>query len=196
MKTRVCSLFFVGMLFIAPSANAALIVDPTASFDGFLWTYKYWLDNSSSDGVFVFSLDVSGEILSIASPSGWVVDTRAVLSETLVEWASNDVSFDVPPNGKLRGFQIVSSFGPGTVIYNSLDESLNQFGGNTLGPVAHSTPEPNPFLLIIAGLLTFQILRYDRTPVSERRQEFARHTHGPRLFCQKLISTMNGCGSS
>jgi hypothetical protein len=163
------------LLASTPSAGASVIVSPTSTFDGAKWTYDYSLFNSGSDGIFIFGLDVSGSVLSISSPAGWLASSQPVLSEVAIEWASNDASVDVLPSGTLSGFTIVSSASPGTVTYSAIDESLKQFSGTTNGPVSSAVPEPHSAVLIGMALLALAVIRCPKSSIGSRAAVHSLH---------------------
>ena len=157
-------LVFVGIG--AVTARGNVIATPTITSVGGVFTYSYDLSNTGSDGIFLFTLDVSGPISSTNAPAGWLASTTPVLGDILVEWGSGEPSSDVLPGSSLSGFVLTSNLPPGAVQFSALDESLNEFGGSTQGPVASpsSVPEPSTLPLVItavAGL--FSMRRYSRS---------------------------------
>ena len=120
-----------------------------------VFTYDYSLSNSGTEGIFLFTLDVSGPVLTTAAPTGWLVSTTPLLGDVLVSWGSNDASFDVLHGGSVSGFVLTSDLPPGSVQFTALDESLKEFTGSTRGPLARSpsVPEPPSFVLIGSALM-------------------------------------------
>jgi|SRR5579872_1222270 len=136
--------------------SADVIVTPTITSNSGVYTYNYSINNTGSDGIFSFGLSIFGPVFSSSGPSsaGWLIGTSAPVAGTvLVSWESTDVSFDVQSNGSLSGFKITSPNSPGPVQFSVLDESLNEFDGQTTGPVApvSSVPEPNTGSLTALG---------------------------------------------
>ena len=107
---------------------------------------------------------MTGDVGTIDAPTGWVTTTGIPSSgETLVEWISTDIPFDVPAFGGLSGFSFTSDSGPGTVAFSTFDENFIEFDGQTTGPVAlTSVPEPQTVFLFGVGLSAFVVTRFRR----------------------------------
>src|SRR5665647_3305732 len=93
-------------LVLSPAALAdTIFVDPTVAGSPGAYTYSYEIENQTSVGLLLFSLTVTGDVGTINAPTGWVTSTGIPApGETLVEWISTDVPFDVPALGTLSGF--------------------------------------------------------------------------------------------
>lgn len=70
------------------------------------YSYSYEIENQTAIGLLAFSLTLTGDVGTIQSPSGWDVSEVPISGETLVQWVSLDVPFDVPPFGTLSSFAI------------------------------------------------------------------------------------------
>lgn len=159
---------FIGLigsfLFLSSMARAnTIIVDASVSGTTGAYTYAYEIENETSVGLLLFSLTVTGDVGTIQSPAGWLSTTAvAGVGETLVEWISTDVPYDVPASGSLSGFSLSSDSDPGSVAFLAFDEDFNEFDGQTPGPVAPTAPtvpEPTSFVLMGASLVGVYILR-------------------------------------
>jgi len=150
-------------LVLSPAALAdTIFVDPTVAGSPGAYTYSYEIENQTSVGLLLFSLTVTGDVGTINAPTGWVTSTGIPApGETLVEWISTDVPFDVPALGTLSGFSFTSDSGPGTVAFSTFDENFSEFDGQSTGPVAStsSVPEPNSLALLATGLIGIYIRR-------------------------------------
>ena len=156
----------VGLLLVS-DVRAGIIVDVSTSQTNGTYTYSYQIENQTSVGLFAFSLSLPAVIGTIQSPNGWDGSIVPILDETLVQWVSTDVPFDVPAFGTLAGFVITSSSGPGSVTFSTLDDNFSQFEGQTTGPVASaSVPEPGSFGVIatVLGVLFFRNRQRQRHP--------------------------------
>src|SRR4051812_13926783 len=91
------------MLVVAGGASAAAstIVNPSVVFSGGVYTYDYTVQNNNVLGLLGFSLTIPGSISSIQSPTGWDGATLVLGTDTLTQWVSLDVPFDIPPSGSL-----------------------------------------------------------------------------------------------
>jgi hypothetical protein len=149
VSNRCKLLLVVAAAFLSPATYADVItVVPSVSGSPGAYSYSYEVDNQTSVGLLLFSLTVTGDVGTIVAPTGWV-DTTGVggPGQTLVEWISTDVPFDVPALGSLSGFSLTSDTGPGTVAFSTFDENFSEFDGQTQGPVAPSVPEPSTVFL-------------------------------------------------
>lgn len=142
---------FLGSLIIASvlvtsAARADVIsVIPSVSGSPGTFAYSYEIDNQTSVGLLLFSLTVTGDVGTIQAPSGWVTATgTGGPGETLVEWISTDVPFDVAAFGSLSGFSFTSDSDPGTVAFSTFDENFGEFDGLATGPVFTPAPVPEP----------------------------------------------------
>ncbi len=151
-------------LFLLPAARAdSILVDPSVSGSPGAYTYSYEVENQTSVGLLLLSLTVTGDVGTIQSPTGWVEATgTAGPGETLVEWISTDVPFDVPALGTLAGFSFTSDSGPGAVAFSTFDENFSEFDGQTTGPVTSTStvPEPNSLALLGTALIGIYIRRW------------------------------------
>jgi hypothetical protein len=148
-------LLSVVTLFLAPAAHAGtILVDPSVSGSPGAYTYSYEIENQTSVGLLLFSLTVTGDVGAINAPTGWVMSTGIPApGETLVEWISTDVPYDVPALEALSGFSFASDSGPGTVAFSTFDENFSEFDGQTTGPVASTVPEPDSLALLGTALI-------------------------------------------
>jgi hypothetical protein len=166
---KICWLFAFAILVFASVAQAGIVVDASVSASPGGFSYSYNTENQTAVGILGFSLDVTGDVGTIGSPAGWVSGTAVIgPGETLIDWVSTDVPFDVPAFGSLSGFMVASTDGPGTVAFSTLDENFNFFDGSTTGPVASAVPEPGSFVLFGLGLLSLLTARQIRRPTSKR----------------------------
>lgn len=148
-------------LFVASMAQGDIIVDSAISD---AYSYTYTLYNQSDQDVLAFSLAVSGELLDIQAPFGWLFGTdNSIPGSTLVIWISTESLFDIPAFSWMSGFVVASTAPPGTVAFSTLDASFGAYEGFTIGPVA-STPAPEPDTLwLLLGIVTLTaILRLKR----------------------------------
>jgi hypothetical protein len=150
---KLCSASILVFLLFYPAARGSIIVDASVSGTPGAFSYAYEIENQTAVGVLGFSLDVTGDVGGVGSPTGWVAGT-AVISpgETLIDWVSTDVPFDAPPFGTLSGFLVASADGPGTVSFSTLDENFNFFDGSTIGPVVSLISEPSSLAILGLGL--------------------------------------------
>ena len=170
------------------TATGGVIATPAVTSVGGIFTYDYTVSNSGSDGIFLFTLDIPGLVLSTTAPTGWLVSTTPVLGDILVQWGSGDPSTDVLPSDSLSGFVLTSQLPPGTVQFGAVDESLNEFDGQTTGPVApaNSTPEPAMFVplgVALAGLFADQCRRRKTTRFDHSKQLTVSTETGPYSRC-------------
>lgn len=160
---KILGLLIVVTLLLSPAARAdTILVDPSVSGSPGAFTYSYEIENQTSVGLLLFSLTVTGDVGTINAPTGWVTSTGIPApGETLVEWISTDVPFDVPALGTLSGFSFMSDSGPGTVAFSTFDENFSEFDGQTTGPVASTStvPEPNSLALLGSALIGIYIRR-------------------------------------
>jgi hypothetical protein len=140
---------------ILPVAHADIVsVIPSVSGSPGAFSYSYAVDNQPSVGLLLFSLTVTGDVGTILAPTGWVTATGVGgPGQTLVEWISTDVPFDIPAFGSLSGFSLTSDSGPGTVAFSTFDEGFSEFDGQTTGPVVSAVPEPNSVALLSTSLI-------------------------------------------
>jgi hypothetical protein len=151
---KILGLLIVVTLFLLPTARAGIIVDASVSGSPGAYTYSYEIENQTSVGLLLFSLTVTGDIGAISAPTGWLTSTGIPSpGETLVEWISTDVPYDVPALGTLSGFSFTSDSEPGTAAFSTFDENFSEFDGQTTGPVASSVPEPRSAILVGTVLL-------------------------------------------
>src|ERR1017187_2116179 len=132
---------YIAMVIVALSlpavVRAGVIVDASVSGTTGAYSYAYEVENQTDVGLLLLSLTVTGDVGIMQSPTGWVPATTVLApGETLVEWISTDVPFDVPALGTLSGFSFTSGSGPGTVAFSTFDENFSEFDGQTTGPVA------------------------------------------------------------
>lgn len=167
---KILSLGIVFTLFLLPTARAdAIQVDPTVLGSPGAYTYSYEVQNQTSVGLLLFSLTVTGDVGIIGAPTGWVTTTGSGgPGETLVEWISTDISYDVPATGTLSGFSLRSDSVPGTVAFSTFDEGFTEFDGQTTGPAASTVPEPNSLALLGAVVIGIYIRRWDRGQAQTR----------------------------
>jgi hypothetical protein len=158
---KILGLLIVVTLFLAPAARAdSILVDPSVSGSPGAFTYSYEIENQTSVGLLLFSLTVTGDVGTINAPAGWITSTGIPApGETLVDWISTDVPFDVPAFGTLSGFSFASDSGPGTVAFSTFDENFSEFDGQTTGPVVSTVPEPNGLTLLGTALIGIYIIR-------------------------------------
>ena len=140
-------------LVLLPAAQAdSILVDPSVSGSSGAYSYSYEIENQTSVGLLLFSLTFTGDLGTIQSPTGWLSTTgTAGPGETLVEWISTDVPFDVPALGTLSGFSFTSDSGPGIVAFSTFDENFSEFDGQTTGPIASTVPEPSSMVMVFIG---------------------------------------------
>jgi len=107
-------------LFLLPAAEAdSISVTPLVSGSSGAYTYSYEVDSGTTAGILLFSLTVTGDVGNIQSPTGWISATGVGgLGETLVEWISTDVPYDVPALGDLSGFSFSSDWTRGSILFN------------------------------------------------------------------------------
>jgi len=148
-------------LVVSPGAKAdVILVDPSVSGSPGAYTYSYDIDNQTSVGLLLFSLTVTGDVGTIAGPTGWLTATDIPSpGETQVEWISTDFPYDVPALGTLSGFSFTSDSGPGTVAFSTFDENFTEFDGQTTGPIASTVPEPTSLALLSTALFGIHIRR-------------------------------------
>lgn len=146
---------------LAVSARGNIISN--LSFDSAtnLYTYSYEIRNGGTAAIIGLGLDLFAPIVGTTSPVGWDVSIVPLGPETLVQWVSLDIPFDVPPSGALSGFSIISPSGPGTVEFSVLNDIFDSEIGQTIGPTA--VPEPTTQLGVIAGLLLIAFVRRSTT---------------------------------
>lgn len=167
-------LLAIGTLaFLSSAARADMIsVVPSVSGSPGAFSYSYEVDNQTSVGLLLFSLTVTGDVGTIIAPTGWVTATEAGgPGETLIEWISTDVPFDVPAFGSLSGFSFTSDSGPGTVAFSTFDENFSEFDGRTTGPVASTVPEPNSVALLGTSLVVVFFGRRRFAKLNRRRRK-------------------------
>ena len=148
-------------LAISPAARAdSILVVPSVSGSPGDYTYSYEIENQTSVGLLLFSLTVTGDVGALDAPTGWL-DTTSIVgpSETLVEWFSTDIPYDVPALGTLSGFSLTSDSEPGTAAFSTFDENFSEFDGQTTGPVGAPTPEPQTLFVLFTSLISICIFR-------------------------------------
>lgn len=156
--------FYTAMVIAALSlpavVRAGVIVDASVSGTTGAYYYAYEVENQTDVGLLLLSLTLTGDVGTMQSPTGWVPTTTVLApGETLVEWISTDVPFDVPALGTLSGFSFTSDSGPGTVAFSTFDENFTEFDGQTTGPVASTVPDPNSLALLGTALIGIYIRR-------------------------------------
>ena len=150
----------IAALSLSAVARADVIVDVSVSGTTGAYSYAYEVENQTSVAILLFSLTVTGDVGTMQSPTGWVPATTVLApGETLVEWISTDVPFDVPALGTLSGFSLASDSAPGTVGFSTFDENFTEFDGQTTGPVASTVPEPSSLILMGAAMALMVTLR-------------------------------------
>lgn len=170
-RIALCTLIVTA--FTCSPAQGGLISNVTFDSGTNLFTYDYTIDNSGTTAIIGLGLDLFAPVLGTSFPVGWDVSVMPLGPESLVQWISLDIPFDVPPSGLLNGFSITSSAGPGTVSFSFLDENFDSVVGQTTGPTA--VPEPSYVLitLVALSLLTFSKRRRDGKTCQGLRSWFA-----------------------
>ncbi len=112
----------VGLIVTSAAASASPILNVSVSGTTGAYSYAYEIGNQTPVGLLLLSLTVTGSVGAIQSPTGWV-DTTGVLGpgETLVDWVSTDVPYDVPAFGTLSVFR----------LHPTLDQALWHFQRST-----------------------------------------------------------------
>lgn len=162
-------LFLTAAALMVPVLQGGVIVDATVSGSPGAFSYAYDIQNQNSVGLLLFSVTVSGDVGTIQAPSGWITSTGIPSrGQTLVEWISTDAPFDAQPSGTLSGFSFISALGAGSVDFATFDENFSELDGQTTGPVASTTPEPNSLTLLGAAIMGMCIiLRGRRTNMTQ-----------------------------
>jgi hypothetical protein len=130
-------------------ASAQVVVTPTVTPVGAEFSYEYSVFNSGMTPIIGFTLIVTVPITGITSPTGWDSGLIPVGDETVVQWASLDPAFNIPPLGTLSGFGVTSPSAPGDVPFAAVDDQFQVFTGVTVGPV----PEPTSLASVSCGIL-------------------------------------------
>ncbi len=151
---RTFSLLFV-LLTISLSTPAYAQVDVTVSVTQISgqYVYDYTVENLFLDeSIDTFSISGIAGILDASGPDDWPPFVFGDEFGVLADWTTFLPSSFIGPGTSLSGFQLTSSFGPGSVDYDGFTSDFNSFSGVTSGPVA-VVPEPESFGLAIAGFL-------------------------------------------
>ncbi len=151
-------LFAIGSL-----ANASILISPVVIGLG-PYTYSYAITNEGDDPIFDITFSASGLISDLASPDGWVAGTLPLGNDTSITWVSTDSAFDIIDGSMLTGFEVTSSAGPGSVVFDFLTESFSSDSSDTTGPVTvgpvTSTPEPDSLWMSGAATCALFVLRW------------------------------------
>jgi hypothetical protein len=98
-------------------AFGGVIVTPTVTFDGSLYTYDYQLGNTElSLAIFNFQLTMSGSTTGIFAPNEeWITATFPVGSETGIQWIT--MGLGIQHGAALSGFRVESSDAAGSATF-------------------------------------------------------------------------------
>jgi len=133
-------------------AFGGVIVTPTVTSDGSLYTYDYQLENTELSAAIVnFQLTISGSTTGILAPNEeWLTETFPVGSETGIQWIT--MEFGIQLGEALSGFlRVISSDAAGPATFHvDFDDFKTSIPGSTQGP--SGVPEPAGATLVGTGL--------------------------------------------
>jgi hypothetical protein len=115
--------------------SAQIDVSCTPTQTGSTYEYAYQLLNSGSSPVLVYDLAVQGDVSDLSGPEGWAGTIIPYADYTIVDWMSSDPAYDIPADSLPRAFSLKSALKPGNVAYTATNDNLDDFSGQTLGPV-------------------------------------------------------------
>jgi hypothetical protein len=130
------------------SLQAAVMVAPVISSGSGEFSYNYTVTNNESSSILLFQLTLPTEPTDIDAPPGWLSNSFASGSETIVQWVSEDASTDIEPASSLSGFIIASPFTAGPVAFEVRNAEFDLIDGVTTGP--NPVPEPSTALTVLA----------------------------------------------
>jgi hypothetical protein len=147
---------------VASVAFGGVIVTPTISFGGGLYTYDYLVSNTGVDpaaAVISFQLTISGSFSEILTPLNWFsASFPAGGGETGIQWIDPNLA-GILPGEALSGFGLTSSDAPGLATFQVVYDDLGTPPpGSTQGPSA--VPEPSGGTLAGLGLLGLLSARF------------------------------------
>jgi hypothetical protein len=148
----------LGALFSAGAVHAqtSVSISPTVTTSGALYTYSYSITNFTDTDLAFVNLDnlplVGGALTNLSAPSGFLstFDPGVGIATFAPDNTANYGEF--APGSTISGFSFSSTFGPGTVAYDTLDLYGDPYTGTTVGPSA-AVPEASTWVSVGAGLL-------------------------------------------
>ena len=147
-------LILAALCLISSISRADVIVSATVTQIGSEFSYDYSVENTGTVSILGFFVTVDASVDQVLAPNGWDFGTLVIGPQTIVQWLSSDMQFDIGPGQTLPDFIIMSTAPPGIAEYSALDDDFNFFNGQTVGPQrSQVTPEPSSMLLFGTGAI-------------------------------------------
>ena len=160
----------LGALFFAGSARAQVVITPTVTQTGALYSYSYSITNLAATDLAFVNLDGlpmdPSTATNLMAPAGY----QTVFSDGIVTFLPGlDNGSTFGAGSTVSGFSFDSAFAPSAVAFDTSDINNGTTTGTTIGPAA-AVPEASTLVSLGIGLsvLAFAAVRRRRTASSVR----------------------------
>lgn len=147
-----------GWLGSAANVSAQVLVTPTVTFNGSVYTYSYSVMNGSANTLAIISFGATPAstftVQNLSAPMGFLAtydSGNGFLS--FLEDSSPATPQTFAPGSTVAPFTFTSTFAPGATTFQALDIFGNSFTGVTQAPV----PEPGALALCLLGVPAFVV---------------------------------------
>ena len=139
----------LALLALGSTASSQVIVSPTVSSSGGIFTYSYSVTNNGLFDLAIVNVPVTtaGNLMSLIAPTGFGISFDPGVGIVSFFEDADPLTLQTFSPGSTRGlFMFTSTLRPGAATFDALDIGANTFTGATLAPGGVVTP-PAPIIV-------------------------------------------------